>query len=100
MKVSRSALLALFCVALGGVPSLAADKQAITHEKLWLLKQVGAPVPSPDARWVVVPVTESAYDEKDEVADLWIAPGDGSSPPRRLTTAKSKETSPAWSPDG
>src|SRR6266516_5086097 len=26
--------------------------------------------------------------------------GDGSAPPRRLTTAKGKETSPAWSPDG
>ena len=27
-------------------------------------------------------------------------PGDGNTPPRRLTTAKGKESSPAWSPDG
>ncbi len=47
-----------------------------------------------------MPVTEPAYDEKDETADLWIVPGDGSEPPRRLTTAKGKESSPAWSPDG
>jgi Tol biopolymer transport system component len=74
-------------------------KSPITHETLWLLKQVGAPAPSPDGKWVVVPVTESAYDEKDEVSDLWIVPGDGSAPPRRFTTAKSKESAPAWSPD-
>lgn len=49
---------------------------------------------------MVLPVTEPAYDEKDEVADLWIVPGDGSAPPRRLTTAKGRESSPAWSPDG
>jgi dipeptidyl aminopeptidase/acylaminoacyl peptidase len=75
-------------------------KQPISHETLWLFKQVGAPVPSPDGRWVVVPVTEPAYDEKDEVADLWIVPGDGSAAPRRLTTAKGRESSPSWSPDG
>ena len=75
-------------------------KRPITHEALWLLKQVGAPAPSPDGRWVVLPVTEPAYDEKDEAADLWLAPGDGSVPPRRLTAAKGKESSPAWSPDG
>jgi len=72
----------------------------MSHEALWLMKQVGAPAPSPDGRWVVIPVTEPAYDEKDEVSDLWIVPGDGSAPPRRLTTAKGKESSPAWSPDG
>ena len=84
----------------GGLAQAAEAKRAIAHETLWLLKQVGAPAPSPDGRWIVVPVTEPAYDEKDEVADLWILPGDASAPPRRLTTAKGKETSPAWSPDG
>jgi len=87
-------------LALGGLANAAETKRAITHEALWLLKQVGAPVPSPDGRWVVVPVTEPAYDEKDENSDLWIVPGDGSAPARRLTTAKGKESSPAWSPDG
>ncbi|HKX60743.1 MAG TPA: S9 family peptidase, partial [Verrucomicrobiae bacterium] len=75
-------------------------KRPITHETLWLLKQVGAPIASPDGRSVVVAVTQPAYDEKDETADLWIVPGDGSAPPRRLTTANGKEASPAWSPDG
>ncbi len=78
----------------------AEGRQPITHESLWLLKQVGAPVPSPDGRWVVVPVTEPAYDHKDEIADLWLVASDGQTPPRRLTSAKGKESNPTWSPDG
>ena len=93
--------LALALVALAFSFDLVAaeTKQPISHETLWLLKQVGAPVPSPDGRWAVAPVTEPAYDEKDEASDLWIFPGDGSAPPRRLTTAKGSESSPSWSPD-
>jgi dipeptidyl aminopeptidase/acylaminoacyl peptidase len=98
MEKTRFILLTL--LASGGLANAAEAKRAISHETLWLLKQVGAPAPSPDGRWVVVPLTEPAYDEKDESADLWIVPGDGSALPRRLTTAKGKETSPAWSPDG
>src|SRR5262245_66096360 len=88
--VSGIASLLLF-LAPPGAP--AGGTLPITHETLWLLKQVGAPAPSPDGRWVVVSVTEPAYDEKDETADLWIVPGDGSAPPRRLTTAKGTESS-------
>jgi len=66
---------------------------------MWLMKRVGAPVPSPDGRWVVFSVTEPAYEEKDQVSDLWIAPTDGSAPPRRLTFTKSAESGAAWSPD-
>jgi dipeptidyl aminopeptidase/acylaminoacyl peptidase len=61
---------------------------------------VGSPVPSPDGKWIVTSVSEPAYDEKDEVADLWILPADGSAPPRRLTATKGTESGPAWSPDG
>ena len=60
-------------------------KAPITHEDVWLTKRVGAPVPSPDGKWVVFSVTEPAYDEKDQVSDLWIVPADGSAKPRRLT---------------
>jgi dipeptidyl aminopeptidase/acylaminoacyl peptidase len=90
----------LMLIAVSNPARAAETKRPLSHETLWLLKQVGAPAPSPDGRWVVVPVTEPAYDEKDETADLWIVPGDGSAAPRRLTTAKGKESNPAWSPDG
>lgn len=74
-------------------------KLPLTHEALWLMKGVGAPVPSPDGKWVVTAVGEPAYDDKDEVSDLWILPADGSAPPRRLTSGKGGENGPAWSPD-
>jgi dipeptidyl aminopeptidase/acylaminoacyl peptidase len=72
---------------------------SFTHEDLWLLKQVGSPSPSPNGQWVILPVTETAYDSKNETTDLWLVPADASSPPRRFTTARSRESAPAWSPD-
>ena len=79
--------------------ALAQTKQPLTHEALFLMKRVGAPVVSPDGKWVVVSVTEPAYDEKDQWSDLWIVPADGSAAPRRLTFSKAAESDPAWSPD-
>jgi dipeptidyl aminopeptidase/acylaminoacyl peptidase len=79
--------------------TLAQTKRPITHEDVWLMKRVGAPAPSPDGRWVVFSVLEPAYEEKDQVSDLWIAPTDGSAKPRRLTFTKGAESGAAWSAD-
>jgi len=80
--------------------SLAAlAKAPITHESLWTMKRVGAPTPSPDGRWVVFQLTEPAYDEKEQVSDLWIVPASGGAPPRRITSTKGAESGAAWSPD-
>src|ERR1044071_8785765 len=93
----------LLLAALAAAPQPAAlpapPRQPLTHEALWLMKRVSAPKASPDGRWVVFNVTEPAYDEKKEASDLWIAPVDGSAPPRRLTSSKGGEGGPAWSPD-
>ena len=89
-------LFLLFAVA---AEPAAAPKQALTHEAIFLMERVGAPAVSPDGKWVVFPVTEPAYDEKKESADLWIVPVEGSAKPRRLTSNKAAESSPAWSPD-
>jgi dipeptidyl aminopeptidase/acylaminoacyl peptidase len=74
-------------------------KVPITHESMWLMKRVGAPAVSPDGRWVVFPVVEPAYDEKEQASDLWLVPADGGAPPRRLTFTKGAESGLAWSPD-
>ena len=74
-------------------------KTPITHESMWMMKRVGAPVPSPDGKWVVFPVTSPAYDEKAQTVDLWLAAVDGSAKPRQLTFSKNAETNPTWSPD-
>lgn len=74
-------------------------RKPITHDLMWLMKRVGAPAPSPDGRWVVFNVTEPAYDEKEQVSDLWVVPADGSAKPRRLTSTKGGESGIAWNPD-
>ncbi len=71
----------------------------LTHETMWMMKRVGAPVPSPDGRWVVFSLIDPAYDEKDQVSDLWIVPTDASAKARRLTFSKSGESGVSWSPD-
>ncbi|HYJ87655.1 MAG TPA: S9 family peptidase [Pyrinomonadaceae bacterium] len=94
--------IAIAFVATTSVPNTAnaqSGKKVITHELMWLMKRVGAPLPSPDGRWIVFPIIEPAYDDKDQVSDLWITAADGSTQPRRLTFSKSAEGGAAWSPD-
>lgn len=76
-----------------------AAKKPLTHETMWLMKRVGAPSVSPDGRWVVFNVTEPSYEEKEQTADLWLAPADGSAAPRKLTATKAAESDVTWSPD-
>ncbi len=97
----RRSLPVLAVLALASSLGVTAQtKPALTHETLYSFKRVGAPVPSPDGRWVVFPVAEVGYDPAQDVSDLWIAPADGSAPPRRLTSNKGGESAPTWSPDG
>jgi dipeptidyl aminopeptidase/acylaminoacyl peptidase len=74
--------------------------QPITHEAMWQMKRLGAPVVSPDGRWAVVAVTEPAYDSQRQYSDLWLTTVDGSEPPRRLTFSRGAESGVSWSPDG
>lgn len=80
-------------------PQSDTSRPLFTHEDLWLMKRVGAPVPSPDGRWVVVSVTEPSYDEKEQRSDLWIVSTDGRAKARQLTFSLSGEGGIAWSPD-
>ncbi len=77
----------------------APGKTVLTHEKLWMMKRVGAPFVSPDGKWVAYALNEPSYKADEAVSDLWIVPGDGSAPPRRLTNTKGGEADPVWSPD-
>ena len=95
MHPIRATSLALIIAA----SAFAQTKQPITHEALFLMKRVGAPLPSPDGKWVVFSVTEPAYDEKEQISDLWIVPADGTAQPRRLTFSKAAESDVAWAPD-
>ncbi len=96
MKLTQ---LALAFVLAAGLVAVTTAKPTITHQDLWLMKRVGAPVPSPGGKWAVFTVTQPAYDAKDQTADLWLVPLDGSALPRQLTQTKSTESGAAWSPD-
>ncbi|HEY3056668.1 MAG TPA: prolyl oligopeptidase family serine peptidase, partial [Thermoanaerobaculia bacterium] len=91
--------LTTFIAALLIAAAALAAKQPITHETLWLMKRVGAPVISPDGRWVVFSVVEPAYEEKEQITDLWIVPADGSAKPHKITFSKASENDVTWSPD-
>ena len=89
----------LFLFIFSFILTSAQEKKAITHESMWMLKRVGAPAVSPNGNWVVFSVTDPAYDEKEQVNDIWIVPTSGATPARRLTSFKAAESSYTWSPD-
>ena len=76
-----------------------AAKRPITHEDVFLMKRVTAPVASPDGKWVIFTVTDPAYDEKEQSTDLWITAADGAGTPRQLTHTKASEGGVDWAPD-
>ena len=99
LKVRAILIIGLLTLTPFAAAQTAKSKSPITHETMWMMKRVGAPVPSPDGKWVVFSMTDPAYDDKDQSSDLWIVAADGSSPPRRLTSTKGSESGATWSPD-
>jgi dipeptidyl aminopeptidase/acylaminoacyl peptidase len=75
------------------------ERRPITHEDLWLMPRVGAPVVSPDGRHAVFPLTRPAYDSSEQASHLWLVPTDGSEPPRQITFLDSAESGVTWSAD-
>jgi dipeptidyl aminopeptidase/acylaminoacyl peptidase len=68
-----------------------------------LLRGVGAPVLSPDGRWVAYIVSDppdTSEGLRTNSSDIWITDFEGKRPPRRYTFTTGNETSPRWSPDG
>src|SRR5688572_13657000 len=100
MLIKRLLPVIILVIASTPLVATAQNKVPLTHETMWALKRVGAPSPSPDGKWVVFSLVEPAYDEKDQVSDLWIVSTDGNGKPRRLTSSKGGESGVAWSPDG
>ena len=92
-------LILTFAALVFTAAPMAQTRQPLTHELLWSFPRVGAPAPSPDGKWVVMAVSEPAYDPQKDVSDLWIVPADGSATARRLTSTRSGEGGAAWSPD-
>src|SRR5438067_8130708 len=77
----------------------APQKHPFTFEDMMKLKRVGAPVPSPDGKWVVSDCEDVDLAANTKIAHLWIVPASGGES-RRLNPTPNHEERPRFSPDG
>ncbi|MEY2573073.1 MAG: hypothetical protein QOJ87_1286, partial [Verrucomicrobiota bacterium] len=74
-------------------------KHPFTFEEMMKLKRVGAPVPSPDGKWVVFDAVDVDLEANTKISHLWIVPATGGEA-RRLNQSPNHEERPRFSPDG
>jgi dipeptidyl aminopeptidase/acylaminoacyl peptidase len=101
MKVLVALSLALTTSLLGQTPGpgVSSGKPPFTFEDMMKLKRVGAPVPSPDGKWVVFDAEDVDLDANTKLSHLWIVPAQGGES-RRLNPTPNHEERPRFSPDG
>jgi dipeptidyl aminopeptidase/acylaminoacyl peptidase len=75
------------------------QKHPFTFEDMMKLKRVGAPVPSPDGKWIVFDCEDVDLAANKKTSHLWIAPADGGES-RRLNPTPNHEERPRFSADG
>jgi len=63
------------------------------------LKRVGAPIPSPDGKWVAFDCEDVDLAANTKISHLWIVPASGGES-RRLNPTPNHEERPRFSPDG
>ena len=76
-----------------------AGKRKLTLDDLSRIREVGSPQLSPDGGWVAYTVSVPDVPKDRSNKDIWMTRWDGSRS-LRLTTSKSGEHTPRWSPDG
>lgn len=62
--------------------------------------EVGSPAVSPDGQLVAWTVRRTDLDANRYRSAVWLAPADGSRPPRQVTAGTDGDGDPVWSPDG
>jgi len=96
MKIFLAFILTLATSVLAQTPS---QKRPFTFEDMMKLKRVGAPVPSPDGKWVVFDCVDVDLEANTRISHLWIVPASGGES-RRLNPTPNHEERPRFSPDG
>jgi dipeptidyl aminopeptidase/acylaminoacyl peptidase len=79
--------------------SQSSGKHPFTFEDMMALKRVGAPVPSPDGKWVVFECEDVDLAANTKISHLWIVPARGGES-RRLNPTPNHEERPRFLPDG
>ena len=95
----KSFLAALLLVAISVLAQTPLQKRPFTFEDMMKLKRVGAPVPSPDGKWVVFDCVDVDLEANTKISHLSIVPANGGES-RRLNPTLNHEERPRFSPDG
>ncbi len=74
------------------------QKKAFTIEDLYKIRNVGAPVVSPDGSMIAFTLTDYDFDERTSNTDIYVMNSDGSGI-KRITTYEKDDYDPVWSPD-
>jgi dipeptidyl aminopeptidase/acylaminoacyl peptidase len=96
MKIFLALILTLATPVLAQTPS---QKRPFTFEDMMKLKRVGAPVPSPDGKWVAFDCEDVDLNANTKISHLWIVPANGGES-QRLNSTPNHEERPRFSPDG
>ena len=89
----------IVCIIVLFVFLIPVHAEPFTAEHLVVIDRIGAPAVSPNGNTVVYPVRQTDLEADKGRYDLWMSPVAGGDP-RRLTSHKANDTSPAWSSDG
>src|SRR6478672_1279677 len=77
----------------------AQSKRLLKPDDIYNLKYVGAPVPSPDGKWIAYTVRTMDSSKDKQNTDIWMVSRDGTQSVQ-LTNSPDGEGNPQWSPDG
>src|SRR5438067_10810953 len=92
--------IGIFVLLAGSIfAQTASQKHPFRFEEMMKLKRVGAPVPSPDGKWVVFDCEDVDLAANTKISHLWIVPATGGES-RRLNPTPNHEERPRFSPDG
>lgn len=98
------AVAAWVCAALAVLPGTLAGQapaRPMTFLDMQHMRQVGAPTPSPDGRWMLYTISTPDWQEAERQSDLYlVSMSEGLPSTKQMTfTATKNETSPAWARD-
>ena len=77
-----------------------AQRQPLQLKDYYQIESVSEPTLSPDARQVAFTHTRISEADNKRLSEIWLAPADGSTPPRRISDPAASATNPRWSADG
>lgn len=97
--MKRIAASCVFVLLIALAASAAAGDKRMTIEDSLALRTVGAPLFSPDGKWIAYTISEWNQKDNRRVTHIWLVASDGSRT-FRLTSGEKGESAPQWSPDG